>query len=125
GSRARFEFRFVGPVMTDVTRLAAHPNVRLAGSVVHQDVIRYMVHFDIAARGLPICGEARGSHRLRIGRAGFRRRDPRRRFQGLAHPSGTETRGGAPLRLVGAHGTVERPDGSAADGAMTLEWSCQ
>ena len=34
--------------MTDVTRLAAHPNVRLAGSVVHQDVIRYMVHFEVA-----------------------------------------------------------------------------
>ena len=29
--------------MTHVTRLAAHPSVRLAGSIVHQDVIRAAV----------------------------------------------------------------------------------
>jgi len=40
-------FVFVGPLMTDVKRLAAHANVRLAGSIVHQDVIRHMVHFDV------------------------------------------------------------------------------
>jgi len=41
--RLSCNFVFVGPVMTDVTRLTARPNVRLAGSVVHQDVIRAAV----------------------------------------------------------------------------------
>jgi len=40
-------FVFVGPVMTNVSRLAAHPNVRIVGPVPHRDVMRYMTHFDV------------------------------------------------------------------------------
>jgi glycosyltransferase involved in cell wall biosynthesis len=40
-------FVFVGPVMANVRRLAAQPNVRLVGPVPHSEVARYMARFDI------------------------------------------------------------------------------
>ena len=40
-------FVFVGPVMANVRRLAARPNVQLVGPVPHDEVPRYMAHFDI------------------------------------------------------------------------------
>lgn len=40
-------FVFVGPVMTNTSRLAALPNVRLTGAVPHREVMRYMMHFDV------------------------------------------------------------------------------
>jgi glycosyltransferase involved in cell wall biosynthesis len=39
-------FVFVGPVMTNVSRLAAQPNVRMSGPVPHHEVMHYMAHFD-------------------------------------------------------------------------------
>ena len=39
-------FVFVGPIMTDVRRLTARANVRLAGPVPHHEVMSYMVRFD-------------------------------------------------------------------------------
>jgi glycosyltransferase involved in cell wall biosynthesis len=40
-------FVLVGPVMTNVRRLAAQPNVRLVGPVPHSEVARYMACFDV------------------------------------------------------------------------------
>ncbi|HEV2720908.1 MAG TPA: glycosyltransferase [Thermoanaerobaculia bacterium] len=40
-------FVFVGPVMANVRRLAAQPNVRLVGPVPHPEVARYMAGFDV------------------------------------------------------------------------------
>jgi glycosyltransferase involved in cell wall biosynthesis len=39
-------FVFVGPVAVDVTRLAAHKNVRFLGAVPHADIVRYTAGFD-------------------------------------------------------------------------------
>jgi glycosyltransferase involved in cell wall biosynthesis len=40
-------FILVGPLLADVRRLAALPNVRLIGPVPHAEVMRYMVRFDV------------------------------------------------------------------------------
>ena len=40
-------FVFVGPVFTDVRRLAARANVRLVAPVPHAEVMAYMAHFDV------------------------------------------------------------------------------
>jgi glycosyltransferase involved in cell wall biosynthesis len=40
-------FVFVGPIETDVSRLAAHPNVRLIGPVPHAEVVRYTAGLDV------------------------------------------------------------------------------
>jgi glycosyltransferase involved in cell wall biosynthesis len=40
-------FVFVGPVVADITLLAACPNVRMVGPVPHADVVRYTVRFDV------------------------------------------------------------------------------
>ena len=40
-------FVFVGPIVADVTQLAACPNVRLLGPVAHADAVRYMLGFDL------------------------------------------------------------------------------
>lgn len=39
-------FVFVGPLETDVSRLAAHSNVRFIGPVPHRDVVRHIAGFD-------------------------------------------------------------------------------
>ncbi|SRR6266542_1163732 len=40
-------FVFVGPLLTNVQRLAACPNVRLVGAVSHAEVVRHVVRFDV------------------------------------------------------------------------------
>jgi glycosyltransferase involved in cell wall biosynthesis len=40
------EFVLIGPIITDVGRLAALPNVHFVAPVPHADVMRYMVRFD-------------------------------------------------------------------------------
>jgi glycosyltransferase involved in cell wall biosynthesis len=39
-------FVLAGPLLTDASRLAARPNVRILGPVSHADVIRTVAHFD-------------------------------------------------------------------------------
>ncbi|HEX7175910.1 MAG TPA: glycosyltransferase [Pyrinomonadaceae bacterium] len=41
------QFVLVGPRFTDVTPLAALPNVRLLDAISHEDVMHYMVRFDV------------------------------------------------------------------------------
>ena len=40
-------FVFVGPIVADVGRLAARPNVHFIAPVAHADVMRYMARFDV------------------------------------------------------------------------------
>src|SRR5205807_407796 len=40
-------FVFVGPVVTDVTRLASRANVCFVGAVAHADIVTYMGNFDV------------------------------------------------------------------------------
>jgi glycosyltransferase involved in cell wall biosynthesis len=46
GLAPELSFVFVGPLETDVSRLAAHRNVRFIGPVPHRDVVRYTAGFD-------------------------------------------------------------------------------
>jgi len=46
GLAPELSFVFVGPVTTDVTRLAAHANVRFLGPAHHDDIVRYTGSFD-------------------------------------------------------------------------------
>ncbi len=47
GLAPELSFVFVGPLETDVSRLAAHRNVRFIGPVPHNDVVRYTAGFDV------------------------------------------------------------------------------
>jgi len=41
------QFLLVGPCFVDIQTLAAQPNVRVLGAITHEDVMRYMVCFDV------------------------------------------------------------------------------
>ncbi len=41
------DFVFIGPIVTDVSKLRALPNVHFIAPVPHADVMRYMVRFDV------------------------------------------------------------------------------